>query len=62
MLYQDAKHEYKKRHYYRDLVLRSVAALFIGMILTAFFKSFGIGTLLVALVLCGLGFLLAKVS
>ena len=36
MLYQEAKRKRDERHYYRNLILRSVASLFIGMILMAF--------------------------
>lgn len=53
ILYQEAKREYKKRHYYRILVLRSVAAFFIGLILSVLFKALSLGAFLIALALCG---------
>lgn len=60
MLYQDAKRERDQRHYYRNLILRSVATFFIGTILAAFFDAFGFGALLVELALCSFVFLFAK--
>lgn len=59
MLYQEAKRKRDERHYYRNLILRSVASLFIGIILMAFLEAFGLGGLLVALLLCGCGAMFA---
>ena len=62
MLYQDAKHERDKRHYYRNLVLRSVSAFFIGSILLAFLEARGLREFLLAAAVGALCFLYAKVS
>lgn len=62
MFYQDAKHERDKRHYYRNLVLRSVSAFFIGSILLAFLEARGLREFLLAAAVGALCFLYAKVS
>lgn len=53
VLRQKAKHKGDQRHYYRDLILRSVATFVIGLVLMALLETFGLGCLFLALVLCG---------
>ena len=53
VLRQKAKHKSDQRHYYRDLILRSVATFVIGLVLMALLETFGLGCLFLALVLCG---------
>lgn len=60
VLYQHAKRERDQRHYYRNLVLRSVSTFFVGMILLAFLEADGLGAFLFALVLCLFSMLFAK--
>ena len=50
---EDAEKKRDDRHYYRNLILRSVSTFCIGSILMAFFQAFGLGGLLVGLALCG---------
>lgn len=50
---EDAERKRDERHYYRDLILRSVATLGIGTILSAFLHALGFRGFLVALALCG---------
>lgn len=52
MLSNHAKSERDERHYYRNLILRSVSAFLIGAILIAFLKAFGLGSFIVCLLLC----------
>lgn len=59
MLYKHAKYERNQRHYYRYLVLRSVASFFIGIILMAFLEALGFFGFLFGLALFGLGLLFA---
>lgn len=51
--HEDAEEKRDDRHYYRNLILRSVSTFCIGSILMAFFQAFGFGGLLVCLALCG---------
>ena len=60
VLYQHAKRERDQRHYYRNLILRSISTFFIGMILLAFLEADGLGAFLFALVLCLFSMLFAK--
>lgn len=53
MLYQDAKRERDQRHYYRNLILRSISAFFIGSILLTFLEADSLCAFLFALALCG---------
>lgn len=60
VLYQHAKRERDQRHYYRNLVLRSVSTFFIGMILLTFLEADSFGAFLFALLLCLFSMLFAK--
>ena len=59
VLYKEAKYKRYQRHYYRNLVLRSVSSFFIGLILMAFLEAFGFPGLIIGLALCGFGALFA---
>lgn len=54
MLDEQTKKKRDDRHYYRNTVLRSVSAFFIGAILSAFLETFGFGCFLCGLLLCAL--------
>lgn len=55
VFHQQAENKRNDRHYYRNLVLRSVASFFVGVILSALLKTFGLGVFLFGLILCLLG-------
>ena len=60
MFHDDTEKKRDDRHYYRNLVLRSVASFLIGAILSAFFKMLGLGGLIFGILLCLLSGYLAK--
>ena len=55
MLYQEAKRKRNERHYYRNLILRSIATLCMGVILMAFLEALGLPGFLFGLLLIILG-------
>lgn len=62
MFHQESKNERNQRHYYRNLVLRSVATFCIGIILMAFLEALGLGGFFCGLLLALCGFLLSEFS
>lgn len=56
VLYDKPKKERDDRHYYRNLILRSIATFFIGSILMALLEAFGLGCFLFSLLLCFLSY------
>ena len=62
VFHQEAHHKRNQRHYYRNLVLRSVATFCIGIVLMAFLEALGLGGLFCGLLLALCGFLLSEFS
>ena len=55
---EETDQQWNEGHYYRDLVLRSVASFFVGAILSAFYKTLGFSGAFLGVLLCLLsGFL-----
>ena len=62
VLHQESNHKRNQRHYYRNLILRSVSTFCIGIILMAFLEALGLGGLFCGLLLALCGFLLSEFS
>lgn len=56
VFYDKPEKERDDRHYYRNLILRSIATFFIGSILMALLEAFGLGCFLFSLLLCFLSY------